>query len=72
MQVQNENSRISTPVPAIELNKWKRYFKNYGTKMLFEKETGVTRQTLYNILSIGRGEENNVSAIRNFYTSKSN
>lgn len=57
-------------VKKAELNKWKKFFAIYGMKSAFEKETGMPRQTLYNVLDDGTGLPATVDKVREFYNSK--
>lgn len=59
-------NRLTVIIEGRELKKWKSYFLHYGTKTLFEKSTGVSRQTLHNILKEGRGDYRTVDAVREF------
>lgn len=58
--------RLTVFVGAKDLRKWRTRFAAYGSKTLFEAETGITRQTLHKILNEGKGEQRIVDTIKSY------
>ena len=60
-------SRKSMIIPKGVLARWRKAINPYGTKADLHRQTGVSVQTIRNILRTGCGLEQNVIAMRGYF-----
>lgn len=67
--MKTECTKISVKIPTGTIKEWKKRLDNYGEKTACAEFTGISRQTIQQVLKKGSGLRETIEGIANYVKS---